>query len=567
MSPTMMPFLYPCLLRSPIRRPGKASTVGKLFGRVSCSRSTTSTTRTLPRPSSASSNEPVTYIVNHGPNNTTHLNPAPSDYGRTIFQDRCSLTVCPGSGGHGCVSFLREKYIEDGPANGGDGGTGGSIFIQAVEGQTSLHKLARRGVLKAGHGRSGQGKSMGGQRGEDVLIQVPVGTIVREIGRYDPITEEEAQFRQLRKEVGRKEAMRLTANSKDRWVLYPGARPSDFLLTEFPIVSGPKRPSIAALEPRGPIYLDLSQPMEKPMLLAAGALGGQGNPSFVTKHNIKPKFASRGKRGMKLELELELKLLADVGLVGLPNAGKSTLLRAITNSRTRVGNWAFTTLTPNIGTVVIDNSSGRPLVGSAPGKTQRANFTIADIPGLIEDAHLDKGLGLGFLRHIERAGILAFVVDLNAGDAVAALKGLWRELGEYQRLQDRELNIRTESRLIDWVPMNGGAQKPEAGGGQVIPPPVLSPSSPDVNNPPTLPPIYSKPWFVIGTKADLPGTHENFQALHAYLADVEKGEAEHPGGQKNGWRDHLFSLPISAINAQGVSSIPERVVRLLDGYY
>ncbi|RJE16825.1 GTP-Binding protein, partial [Aspergillus sclerotialis] len=105
---------------------------------------------------------------------------------------------------------------------------------------------------------------------------------------------------------------------------------------------------------------------------------------------------------MRLDLEFELKLLADVGLVGKPNAGKSTLLRSLTNSRTRIGNWEFTTLTPSIGTVVIDNHTGRPLVESK-GKAPRSSFTIADIPGLIEDAHLDRGLGLGFLRHVERA--------------------------------------------------------------------------------------------------------------------------------------------------------------------
>src|SRR5436190_11672803 len=179
------------------------------------------------------------------------------------------------------------------------------------------------------------------------------------------------------------------------------------------------------MQPRAPIHLDISVHMDQPMLLAAGALGGLGNPHFVSRTNGRPKFATKGEGGLKLDLELELKLLADVGLVGLPNAGKSTLLRSITNSRARVGNWAFTTLSPNIGTVVTDSHSGRPLVQSASGRAPRSNFTIADIPGLIEGAHLDKGLGLGFLRHVERARILAFVIDLSAGDAVQVLKGLW----------------------------------------------------------------------------------------------------------------------------------------------
>jgi GTP-binding protein len=133
-------------------------------------------------------------------------------------------------------------------------------------------------------------------------------------------------------------------------------------------------------------------------------MGGLGNPHFVTKSITRPKYGTKGDGGMKVEIQLELKLLADVGLVGLPNAGKSTLLRAVTNSRTRIGNWAFTTLQLNIGTVVLDNHKGRPLVPTSESKSgapRRTNFTIADTPSLIEDAHLDRSLGLGFLRHIE----------------------------------------------------------------------------------------------------------------------------------------------------------------------
>ncbi|PGG97464.1 obg family GTPase CgtA [Helicocarpus griseus UAMH5409] len=497
---------------------------------------------------------------------SSHLNPLPSDYSRSIFQDRCTLTLYSGSGGNGCVSFLREKYIEDGPANGGDGGSGGNIFVQAVEGQTSLHKLARRGIIKAGHGRSGQGKSQGGLRGKDVLLQVPVGTIIREIGRYDPVAEEQRRLAQLISELGKEEGMRAASERRERWVLYPGSQPSDFLTEDFPVLPPARRSALAATQPKAPIYLDLSEHMADPILLAAGAVGGMGNPHFVRNTNTRPKFATKGEKGLKLELEFELKLLADVGLVGLPNAGKSTLLRSITNSRTRVGNWAFTTLSPKIGTVVIDNNSGRPLIEPRPGYPRRKNFTIADIPGLIEGAHQDKGLGLGFLRHVERAGILAFVVDLSAGDAVQALKGLWRELDEYNRLRDRELNEETEQRLISWIPLDGSPEEQPGHefGGQRLTPPTLAPSRKDVAAK-SLPPMYTKPWFVIGTKADLPGTQENFLALRSYLEGVEKGTIDHPCGQQNAWRGKLYSIPVSAINAHGVNVIPERVVRLLDG--
>ncbi|OAX79685.1 obg family GTPase CgtA [Emergomyces africanus] len=559
---TLMPFLYPMLPNS-ISKSSSTKISSRKFLRYApaATRRLESTLHgTL---SETVSSHQATFARGKSPDKS-HLNPSPSDYSRSIFQDRCTLTLYAGSGGNGCVSFLREKYIEDGPANGGDGGSGGNIFIQAVEGETSLHKLARRGIIKAGHGKSGQGKSQGGQRGKDVLLQVPVGTIVREIGRLDPLVEEERRLAQLISEMGKEEGMRAASERRERWVFYPGSQPSDFLTEDFPVLPPTRRSALAATQPKAPIYLDLSEPMSDPILLAAGAVGGLGNPNFVCNANTKPRFATRGEKGLKLDLEFELKLLADVGLVGLPNAGKSTLLRSITNSRTRIGNWAFTTLSPKIGTVVIDNHSGRPLIEPKPGHPRRTNFTIADIPGLIEGAHLDKGLGLGFLRHVERAGILAFVVDLSAGDAVVALKGLWRELDEYNRLREMQLNIQTEERSVSGLPLLGGPspeQFPNEFGAQQLTPPTLIPSTKDVSSK-NLPPMYTKPWFVIGTKADLPGTQENYVTLRSYLEEVEKAKVEHPCGQKNAWRGKLYSIPVSAINAQGVNSIPERVVAM-----
>lgn len=472
-----------------------------------------------------------------------------------------------GAGGNGCVSFLREKFIEDGPPNGGNGGTGGNVFIQAVEGYTSLHKLARRRVIRAGRGITGKGKSKGGQRGEDVVITVPVGTVIREVGRYDPVAQAEQHLSLFIGEVGVAEARRSVSAHRDRWVLYPGSMPSDLFTTEFPELPLPRRSALAAAAPRAPIYLDLSHHMETPMLLAAGGVGGLGNPNFASRLNPRPMFASRGEGGIRLDLELELKMLADVGLVGLPNAGKSTLLRSITNSRTRIGSWAFTTLSPSIGTVVLDNQTGRPLIESRRGNCRRTNFTIADIPGLIEGAHQDYGLGLGFLRHVERARILAFVIDLHAGDAVESLKGLWRELKEYQRLRERHLNIQTESRTIQWHPIDSYPTDEEGFDvGETLPPPELSPYPSSLLLDDSFPPMYAKPWLVIGTKADLEGTQENFISLRHYLSDVEKGLTEHPCGDENGWRNNLHSIPVSAINAEGVEAIPRKIVHLLDNY-
>ncbi|KAE8353367.1 P-loop containing nucleoside triphosphate hydrolase protein [Aspergillus coremiiformis] len=488
------------------------------------------------------------------PSQSSHLNPSPDDYSRFIFQDKCRSVIYAGSGGNGCVSFLREKYIEEGPPNGGDGGSGGSIYIQAIEGLTSLHKLARRGIIKAGRGKNGQGKSKGGKRGEDILLQVPVGTVVREVSRYDPVAEELALRKTQRAgEVDELDEIGVPSIRHDRWALYPGANASDFLTTVFP-KNPPRRQHIAALEPKAPIHLDLSHHMDKPILLAAGGVGGLGNPHWVSRSINRPKFASKGEGGMRLEVEFELKLLADVGLVGKPNAGKSTLLRSLTNSRTRVGNWAFTTLAPNIGTVVIDNHKGRPLVESK-GKVSRTNFTIADIPGLIENAHLDRGLGLGFLRHIERAGILAFVVDLSAGDPIQGLKNLWHELGEYERIRDTEPALKDEGDSLTWVPPTHGLPELQSEVHEIISQSEL----PDL----TLPPIHTKPWFVVATKADLPETQEQFKKLRDYLSAVEKAQIEHPGGHLDGWREKVYAVPVSALRGEGVSCIPNLVMEFL----
>ncbi|KAJ9640913.1 GTPase of the mitochondrial inner membrane that associates with the large ribosomal subunit [Coniosporium tulheliwenetii] len=495
------------------------------------------------------------------------LDPSPDSYALTPFTDRCTITFHAGSGGHGCISFLREKYIAAGPPNGGDGGTGGNIYIQAVRGETSLHKLARRGILKAGAGKNGAGKNRGGERGGDVLVTVPVGTVLREVWRRDPVAEEEARAYSERRKAKRAEEDGAVKGQyrRDQWMLYPGSQPSEFRNMEFPKHPGPRRSNLALTQPKAPVQLDLDKPMEQPMLLAAGALGGLGNTHFVSTDMPRPKIATKGEPGMSLHVQLELKLLADVGLVGLPNAGKSTLLRALTNSRARVGDWAFTTLQPNIGTVVLDSHKGRPMITAGRKGDPRTNFTIADIPGVIEDAHLDKGLGLSFLRHIERAAVLAFVVDLSAGDSVAALRALWREVGEYETFRNEEINAETQKRLVDWKPLVNRATS-EFESDAFGDPEVFEADASEMPLPPlTLPPITSKPWFVVATKADLPETQDNFASLQSYLAAVRDGTVAHPSGKKNAWKDRPSAVPVSAIKAEGVERIPAVVVDLLNG--
>lgn len=596
----LLPFLYPSLFFS------KTTTAPRLAARAVANRRYSST-----------------QVAQES--KSTRLNPAPDDYSQPIFADKASVTLYAGPGGHGCISFFRDAYLPDGPPNGGDGGHGGNIYIQAVHGETSLHKLARRRFIRAGKGKSGQGSSKGGQRGEDVIITVPVGTVVRELAREDPIAEDAIMQRAMKAQRKAEKRAKLARQAelaeqarreledgieeedeemaaereakakkqaedefdepedpdRSKFLLYPGLSKSDLKT-----ISLPKAPTRQRLyhQPPGPIQLDLSRPSPQPILLAVGGIGGLGNPHFTSREFPRPIFATRGERAVTMEIELELKLLADVGLVGLPNAGKSTLLRAITNSRTRVGNWAFTTLQPNIGTVVLDSYKGRPVIKSykrypaadpayggsgSPGAEeevlveQRTRFTVADIPGLIEGAHLDRGLGIAFLRHVERAGVLAFVVDLSAGPAVKALEALWNEVGLYAQMREEEERAREIDARVDWDLNSGTPTSSEAalrgmhGTMMVVDAPPAPRHESGLH-------IAAKPWYVVATKADLPETQQNFKDLKAYLDEIKQGTAPHPSGIENAWTDNVAAIPVSAINGQGVDRIVHWTVGLLD---
>ena len=264
------------------------------------------------------------------------------------FLDQCKIYIRSGDGGAGAVSFRREKYIEYGGPDGGDGGRGGDVWIEAVEGLNTLIDYRYQQHFKAGTGVHGMGRNRFGPAGDDVVLRVPVGTEVLD---------------------------------EDKETL------------------------IADLDEAG-----------KRILLAKGGNGGWGNTHFKGPINQAPKHANPGQPGEERWIWLRLKLIADVGLVGLPNAGKSTFLAATSAAKPKIADYPFTTLTPNLG--VVDLSANE-------------RFVIADIPGLIEGASEGAGLGTRFLGHVERTGALIHLIDGTQDDIVGAYQTVRAELEAY----------------------------------------------------------------------------------------------------------------------------------------
>lgn len=264
-----------------------------------------------------------------------------------MFVDRAEIILRAGEGGKGMIAFRKEKYNPRGGPSGGQGGRGGSIWFEGDENMSTLMDFRYRREYNAPRGAHGGGKDMTGRDGEDVIIRVPVGTVVRDSATG-----------------------RLIAD-----VTGHGGR----------------------------------------FLVASGGAGGRGNAAFATPTRRAPDFAEDGKPGEERTVSLELKLIADVGLVGFPNAGKSTLLSRVSEAHPKIADYPFTTLTPNLGVVKSDTDS----------------FVVADIPGLIEGAHEGKGLGLEFLRHVERTLVLVFLIDISAPDPLRQYEVLRRELREY----------------------------------------------------------------------------------------------------------------------------------------
>jgi GTP-binding protein len=256
------------------------------------------------------------------------------------FFDEAFITVQSGDGGRGCVSFRREKFIPRGGPDGGDGGKGADVILKSTSQRRTLYPFRFKREFKAKNGGHGQGKRKTGKNGEDLIIDIPPGTLIKDAETNDLIK-------------------------------------------------------------------DFTQPGES-FIIAKGGRGGQGNCRFKSSTHRAPRFAQPGEPGQFLKLKLELKLIADVGLIGLPNAGKSTLISAISSATPKIADYPFTTLTPNLG--VVQAGWGKP-------------FVVADIPGLIEGAHNGAGLGIRFLRHIERTHILVHLIDTSAIDPQDPLAG------------------------------------------------------------------------------------------------------------------------------------------------
>jgi len=264
------------------------------------------------------------------------------------FIDYAKISVSSGKGGDGCIAFLREKFRPKGGPSGGDGGKGGNIVFQSDSKLTTLQDYSYNKQYFAKAGENGKGKNMHGKNAQNIILKVPVGTIVRDIDQNK-------------------------------------------------------------------IIYDFNNDNEK-IIVCKGGNGGFGNARFKTNKNPAPRFANPGEKGILLNLELELKVLADVGLVGFPNAGKSTFISSISNAKPKIADYPFTTLIPNLGIVKY---------------SQYKSFVMADIPGLIEGASIGKGLGTQFLKHIERTKILVFIIDLNSEDVENEYSLLCNELKSF----------------------------------------------------------------------------------------------------------------------------------------
>ncbi len=316
-----------------------------------------------------------------------------------MFIDEIKIYAQAGHGGKGCVAFHREAYITKGGPSGGNGGRGGSVILQADHDLNNLIQQYYVPRLIAQAGEAGMGKGMDGHAGKDLIIKVPCGTLVWRIKDTTPPIEKKMRREDDEDEDDESEKPLLSVTASQRPVFR-----SSRGLSALEIDLSKENESAegeAADEDKGELVADLTTHGQQ-FVLCKGGRGGLGNRNFATARHQTPRFAQPGEPGTEGEYLLELRIMAEIGLVGYPNAGKSTLLTAISRARPKIAAYPFTTLTPQVG-----------IVEFAPDYKR---LTVCDVPGLIEGAHKNVGLGHEFLRHIERCKIIVLLLDMAGTD-------------------------------------------------------------------------------------------------------------------------------------------------------
>ncbi|EGC34989.1 hypothetical protein DICPUDRAFT_16626, partial [Dictyostelium purpureum] len=382
------------------------------------------------------------------------------DYSRLSFIDKIRVNVKAGDGGDGGISFYRAKYIPEGPPDGGNGGNGANVIIRADLDNNNLSHLKKNYVGK--HGGKGLGERRAGGTGEDIVLRVPVGTVIREL--YKP---EDAAEHDDETIISKKDPRYDPESPEFEPNLYLKALSSPLvdgkINDETNVIDhlGGKGSSESSLKLRDTSKIwqvskeiDMDEP-GKELVICKGGHGGKGNANFSSGSNRSPDYSEPGTKGEIKYIELELKIIADFGLVGFPNAGKSTLLSVISNAIPNIKSYAFTTMNPYVGTIDFigsnninnnsNNNNNNNISLSRRRRKQKLEPTIdvasiADLPGILEGAHLNLGLGLGFLRHIERTKAIVYVIDMSNSNVPAFWDGkkLKVKPNRYSHLTDKE---------------------------------------------------------------------------------------------------------------------------------
>jgi len=326
-----------------------------------------------------------------------------------MFIDEIKIYACAGHGGKGCVAFQREKYRPKGGPSGGNGGRGGDVILEADHDLNNLIAQYYQPRLISEEGKAGMGKGMDGHAGKDLVVKVPCGTLV-----WRSTDQSASKSESVESALANQPALAASSSQRPVFRTAASARAMELDLSRVPAETS----SASGLKSNGELVADLTEHGQR-LTLCKGGRGGLGNRNFATAARQAPRFAQPGEPGEEGHFLLELRIIAEVGLIGYPNAGKSTLLTAISHARPKIAPYPFTTLHPQIGILEYPDFH---------------RLTVCDVPGLIEGAHRNVGLGHEFLRHIERCKVLVLLLDMAGTDARLPwddYKNLLRELELY----------------------------------------------------------------------------------------------------------------------------------------